>query len=456
MRCRCPRLMIAATSSGCGKTTVTCGVLQALMDRGMRTASFKCGPDYIDPMFHSTVIGTRSKNLDTFFTGPDVTKYLFCRTASQCDISVIEGVMGFYDGLGGRSVASSSFELSNTLSAPVFLIVDCRGSATTVAAIVKGMKEFRENNIRGVILNRMSAGIYPSVKETIEAEVDVKVIGFIPELKDVVLESRHLGLVMPSEVAGLKIKMRELANIIEQHLDLDAMIALADNAPDLECTEPEHGGLEGKVKVAVARDEAFCFTYEDNLEALCSMGAEIIPFSPIHDKNVPDADGMILSGGYPELHGAELSANSSMLDSIRRSLEGGMPCIAECGGFMYLNRTIEDGNGTMRRGVGFLNGECRKTQKLVRFGYVSVTADNDQLLLPKNGSIKGHEFHYWDCTENGNSCTATKAQNGVSYQCIVASPTLYAGFPHLYYYSNLDVPLRFLKKCQQYKKERMQ
>lgn len=445
-----PRVMLAAASSNSGKTLITCGILTALKNRGLEVSSFKCGPDYIDPMFHTKVIGARSRNLDTFFTGPDMTRHLFCRSASE--ISIIEGVMGFYDG-NGAELTGSSYELSETLEAPVIMIVNTKGMSNTSVALVKGLKEFRKNHVEGVILNNMSKSVFPGVKELIEKEVGIKVIGHVPKLKEeMTLSSRHLGLVLPDEIPELKRNLNDLAEILEEYLDLDLLIDIAKGAPSIEHTVPDVPKLEEKVRIGLAEDESFCFTYADNIALLEDMGAEIVRFSPMRDGHLPDnIHGVILSGGYPELHTKVLQNNVSMKDEIKDSISKGMPCIAECGGFMYLNRRMSDHENRMFDMVGALDGESKRTDKLVRFGYITLEANSDNMLLRKGECIKGHEFHYWDCTENGNGCTARK-NSGKSYECVRTSDRLFAGYPHLYYHSNIQVPYRFLNACLEYKK----
>ena len=284
-----PRIMLAAPASGSGKTLITCGILKALVNRGYRTASFKCGPDYIDPMFHSRVIGTRSGNLDTFFTGSEITRYLFGKAAGEAQISVVEGVMGYYDGLAGISTKASSADVAGTLDIPVVLIVNCRGLSISLLPLLQGFLEFEKpSHIRGVILNRVSGGMYPDLKRLAEERFPLKVLGYVPELEDFKLESRHLGLVLPGEVEALQEKLDKLAARLEETLDLDAFLAMADSAPDLEYEAPRIPVLKnpGSVTVAVAEDEAFCFTYRDNLQLLKEMGARLVKFSPLHDREL--------------------------------------------------------------------------------------------------------------------------------------------------------------------------
>ena len=442
------RFMIAAPASGSGKTLVTCGILQALVNRKLKVASFKCGPDYIDPMFHARVIGTKSRNMDCFFCDDDTLRYLFTRTAESSDISVIEGVMGFYDGMRAASTDGSSYDVSQKLKAPVILLVNCRGASVSCIPVIKGFKEFRENNIKGVILNSMSPHVFAEVKPAIEKELGLKVIGYVPKLKDINLESRHLGLVLPDEVASLKEDLNRLAGILEETLDFDALLEIAAGAPEISGKAPEHGVLDKKVRIGLASDDTFCFTYEDNIALLEECGAEIVPFSPMHDSKLPDGiQGIILSGGYPELHGEILESNKSMLADIREKIAGGLPCLAECGGFMYLHERMEDSEGKMRSLVGAVKGEVRNTGKLARFGYVTLTAEGDSILPP--GGVRGHEFHYWDSTNCGESWKAVKT-SGKEYRCGHEEGALVAGYPHLYYYSNPEVAYRFLLKCSRY------
>ena len=321
---RFPRIMLAAPASGSGKTLVTCGILQALVNRGLRVASFKCGPDYIDPMFHSRVIGARSGNLDTFFTDGETTRYLFGRAASEADISIIEGVMGYFDGLGGISEQASSSDVARTLDAPVVLVVNCRGMSLSALALIQGFVEYRKpGQIRGVILNQLPASLYPDLKARIEEGLPVRVLGYVPKAEDLVLESRHLGLVLPGEIERLREKLQKLAALLEETLDLEGLISMAREAPEFLYRQPEipraqaqlpgHGKIlrHGTIRIGVAQDEAFCFTYRDNLQLLQDLGAELVPFSPLADAGLPEnLQGLILSGGYPELHAARLAENA--------------------------------------------------------------------------------------------------------------------------------------------------
>ena len=449
----CPRFLIAAPSSGSGKTTVTCGILQALVDRGLKVSSFKCGPDYIDPMFHGKVIGTKSKNLDSFFCDDNLLRYLFVKSAKDTDISVIEGVMGFYDGIGITSTEASSHDVSKKMKSPAILVVDCKGASISCIPIIKGFRDYIENNnIKGVILNRMSEHVYNGLKPIIEKETGVEVIGYVPSLSDIAIESRHLGLVLPDEVVMLKEKLSELARVFEKTLDIDRLIEIANTAEDLEFEQPLFDKLENKVKIGLAHDDAFCFTYEDNVSLLKECGAEIVEFSPLNDSELPDGiQGLIFSGGYPELHAEKLSENKSMLSAIKEKLESGLPCMAESGGFMYLHNELEGIDGKTYPMVGFVKGKCSHMGKLSRFGYVTLTPKEGQMLSQGN-TVKGHEFHYWNTDNDGNGWQAEKS-SGRKYDCIHGSESLMLGFPHVFYYSNPKLPYSFLVACDRHSKE---
>lgn len=416
--------------------------------------SFKCGPDYIDPMFHGRVIGTRSRNLDTFFTDTETTRYLFAENASDCDIAVTEGVMGYYDGLGGIRTEGSTYDVAAAIAIPAVLIVSCRGASLSILAMIKGFLEYRpDSRIKAVILNQISPMIYGQLKPLMEEELGVKVLGYVPKLTDLNLESRHLGLVLPGEIKALKEKLNRLADVLEETLDLDAFCALAEETEELTIQVPEIPVVEEpeKIRLAVAADDAFCFTYQDNLKLLETMGAELVFFSPLQDEKLPEAvDGMILSGGYPELHAKALSENVSMRTSVKTAIEAGMPCIAECGGFLYLHRELEGSDGVFFPMAGVLDAKAYRTDRLGRFGYITLTAEEDQLLGKAGMEIRGHEFHYWDSEQCGNSFHAKKPVGKREWDCVNSSKSLYAGFPHLFFWSNPQAAYEFLKKCEEY------
>lgn len=447
-----PRILLGAASSGSGKTLLTCGILQALKERGLTVSSFKCGPDYIDPMFHTRVLSTRSRNLDTYFTGENLTRYLLAENSRESSMAVMEGVMGFYDGVAGSTFTASSYDLARVTGTPVVLIVNGKGMSLSLAALVKGFVSFREDSgIRGIIFNQVSPRIYERLRSVVEQECGVPVLGCVPSLKDYVIESRHLGLVTPDEVEGLQHKLAGLAKILEKNLDLDRLIALAGEAPELTAEEPRLPRLEGPVKIGVARDAAFCFYYEDNLQLLRKMGAELVEFSPLEDAHLPEGlGGLILGGGYPELFTHKLEANASLREEIREAVADGMPCAAECGGFLYLQRELEDMKKFSHEMVGALPGRGYRTEKLGRFGYVELTSRQETVFGPPGTTFRGHEFHYFESTDCGEAFEAEKPVNGARWNCIHGGESLAAGFPHLYYYSNPEAAFRFLEKGRAY------
>lgn len=444
-----PRIVISAVSSGSGKTLLTCGLLQALKNRNQKVSAFKCGPDYIDPMFHKKVLEIPSRNLDTFFTDELTTKYLFTNAAKNSDISVIEGVMGYYDGVGGTSDLGSTYELSKTLDAPVVLVINAKGMSLSIAAMIKGFLEFRlDSNIKGVILNQVSAMFYPELKKVIEEELAITVLGYIPKVEEFVLESRHLGLVMPDEIEAIEEKIQKLAMLLEKTIDVDKFLDIAGKASDLETLDIQYPKLSHTPRIAVAMDEAFCFYYEDNLELIKNMGAELITFSPMHDKQLPDnIDGLIIGGGYPELYAGQLSKNQTMLREVEEYIKRGKPILAECGGFMYLHDTMEDNQKVSYPMVGAIEGHVYKTEKLGRFGYIELTTKRDEVLLASKEMIKGHEFHYFDSTSCGEDYLAKKPLRNREWVCIHGTRNQCVGFPHLYYYSNPEFIYRFLCRC---------
>ena len=473
MRKKAPRLVIAAPSSGSGKTLVTCGLLSALKKEGRRAAAFKCGPDYIDPMFHETVLGTPSKNLDTFFAGEELTRQLFLEDVSPADLSVVEGVMGLYDGLGGVTTRASTWDVARALEAPVILVVDGARSSVSVLALIRGFMDFMEDRrIRGVIFNRVSPMRYPALKTMTEERLGLAVCGYLPKLEGITMESRHLGLVMPQEIEGLKEQMDRLGQTCHETLDLELLEKIGAEAPALEERRERlfpdlHLQRETSPKgpvIAVARDPAFSFYYKDNLRLLEKLGARLIPFSPIKDEGVPgEADALLLGGGYPELHGGELAENVSMRHSIKTRIQSGMPCLAECGGFLYLLEELEDREGRGHRMAGFLPGKSRYTGKLSRFGYVTLTPAEDRKaaasaesggLLVQGESIRGHEFHYMDTADTGEALLARKPVTGRSWTCGQMGEGFYAGFPHLYLYSCVEMAGRFVRKAEEYGNKR--
>ena len=459
------KVLIAGTGSGSGKTTVTSGLLQCLVNRGLDAAAFKCGPDYIDPMFYERITGARAGNLDPFFSDEKTLRWIISRAEERSDISVIEGVMGYYDGIGFTSEAST-FSVARAVNAPVVLVINCRGMGASVGAVLKGFldwPEITDSCIKGVIFNNMSEKLYRQAAEMAES-MGVRPLGYLPRRAALTLESRHLGLVTAGEVADIKEKMKLIASEMEKTVDIKGIIDLAAEAPALRSATPEWKkkferqiaedtvimarGDARRVRIALASDDAFCFTYKENTALLQEAGCEIVPFSPLSDTGLPDdIDGVILSGGYPELHAAELAANEPMLESVRQSRADGIPMIAECGGFMYLHETLEGADGKLYRMAGVIPGRCFRTERLGRFGYITLKALEGGLLCPEGSELKAHEFHYWDSEHCGESFLAVKPDGSRSWKCGIMTDDMYAGFPHLFYYDSPKAAMRFVHAC---------
>ena len=427
------RLMIGGTQSGCGKTTVTAAVLAALTARKMKLAPYKCGPDYIDPMFHRRITGRPSINLDSVFLEPEKLRKIFAWHMKESDMAVIEGVMGYYDGQG-KGDRGSSYHVASITKTPAVLVVRPEGTALSAAAIVQGFKNFREESmLRGIILNGIREGMYPFYREMIEAETGLKVYGFLPKESNVFLESRHLGLVTAA-------KLVLLGAMAEKYIDLDGLIGLAGTAEPFEPMNAfEEFPTMGNVRLAVALDEAFCFYYEDNLEMLRRFGAEIIPFSPLRDACLPEhIHGIYIGGGYPEIYAERLSENESMRMDILRAGRRGLPIIGECGGYMYLCGSIQS-----RPMVGLVPGKCRMTEKLGPFGYVRGTCRKDSLIGKAGETFAAHEFHYSLMADGGEDFLLSKPGRR-SWSGGTAGGNIYAAYPHLYFYANPEIPKRFM------------
>ena len=478
-----PRLMIAAPGSGSGKTLVTCGLLRLLQRKNLHPAAFKCGPDYIDPMFHRQVLGIPSRNLDTFFSPADsenaanTAAATLARAAAKngAGIAVIEGVMGYFDGTGASGMEASSFDLAQQTDTPVILILNAKGMSRSVVALLRGFTDYEKESRRicGVILNRISPVMFPMMKKWIEEDTDIKVIGYLPQDDSLSWGSRHLGLLQPEELTGLQEQIDHLADTLKNTIDQEALLDLASTAPPIR-TPSESGGKKADPagekqvvpRIAVARDEAFSFYYEDNLEMLQECGAELVFFSPIHDRIFPAADGLLLGGGYPELHAQALAQNEEMKAQICECAAKGMPLLAECGGFMYLQENLVLADRTAGKDgadqktwkmCGLLPGTCRMTDKLVRFGYLELEKKDGQSgeagCLKEGHRIRGHEFHYFDSTDNGHACTAHKPGRRRSWDCMVVQDNIMAGFPHLYYRSDPDFAAAFVEKCRQFSRK---
>lgn len=449
------RIMIAAPQSGSGKTLITCALLQALKEKNYHLESFKCGPDYIDPMFHKTVLGISSRNLDPFFTEDSITRKLLSKGQDSRDLAVIEGVMGLYDGLGGICEEASSYALAKATNTPILLTVNARGMGRSLLALLSGFLQYDTAHlIKGVILNQTPSSFASVLAKEIEETFHIPVVASFPVRDDVRIESRHLGLVMPYELEDIQSRLKIASQVLCENANIEQILEIAKSAPKLEYdveSDIKHKITEKTIRIGVARDEAFCFYYEDNLDLLKSLGAKLIFFSPLHDDTLPkDLDGILFGGGYPELYLKELEENESMRNSVKSAIENKMPSLAECGGFMYLHDTIFDSEKKPYKMAGVIHACCMKKERLVRFGYLTLNSKTDSF-LKKGETIRGHEFHYYDSEDNGECAIAKKPVGTKSWECVHAGSDHWWGFAHLSYYSNPKFAEKFAEACRSYK-----
>ena len=455
--------MITAASSGSGKTMITCGLLELFKRKGLNPLACKCGPDYIDGLFHKQVLELEGMNLDSYFEAPEELRDKYS-CLSKGHLPVVEGVMGYFDGLGGSTTRASSWEVAHILDLPAVLVVDARGASVSLAAVIKGFLEFERpmgSQIKAVIFNRMSPMLYPRIRELVERETGIRAAGFVPELDFLKVGSRHLGLVLPEEIAGLREQMNRLGKCLEETIDWEFLEELGAEKEERDALEEENTEASCTAafsfRLGIAMDEAFCFYYQDNLRLLERLGGELVYFSPIHDRSLPEQlDGLILGGGYPELYCEALSLNESMRESVKKAAEGGLPVLGECGGYLYLLEELEAEDGRIWPMTGVLKGKGYKKGKNSRFGYIGVEAEKDSLYLKPGEQIRGHEFHYWDCEvlEEEWVMRAKKPVGNRSWPCIRIKNQVMAGFPHLFYPSCPAFAVRFAKACVRYKRKR--
>ena len=449
-----PRIMIAAPKSGSGKTVMTCALLRLLSRRGTSCRAFKSGPDYLDPMFHRTVLGIPSRNLDLFLAGTEGVRDSFIRQADPDGISVVEGAMGYFDGLGGLSMTASAWDLARSLGLPVLLTVDCSGMSRSAVAMVKGFIGYEEvSQIRGILLNRVSPHLAGELKKCIQEETGIPVIGTLPKIPDWPVMSRHLGLVQPDEIPGLLKSMDRAADLLSETLDYASLLRIAESAGPFPgpLAEELSAGKETGVRIGVAKDEAFSFYYPENLELLERLGAELVFFSPMHDTGIPEVSGLLFGGGYPELHAETLSANLRMLQEVKAAAESGMPILGECGGFLYLCQFILDPEGKRFPMAGVLPGEGYMQGKPVRFGYCTLAPkEGGSGYLHEGHLIRAHEFHYYESTEPGNRCRAVKPVGSWEWECMQIRENVMAGVPHLYYPSDPEFARSFVRQCREF------
>ena len=450
--------MIAALESGSGKTSITCALLNIFAEMGLCPMSFKCGPDYIDPIFHRSVLGIESENIDLYMSDEETVKFLISKKQKNHKILVLEGVMGYYDGLAGKTDIASSYDISKRTNTPVVLVVNCKGASLTYAAIIKGAVEFRkDSSIKGIILNKTIKSMYIMLKEVIERETGIAVLGYVPLIDEAAFESRYLGLSFKDGNESIIKKIDVLSCAVKESVDIDALIKIAFDAPKVISGDDFYGlvnkNINGNgVRIACAFDDAFNFYYGENLELIKKTGAQIVYFSPLKNQPVPEnCNGLLLGGGYPELFAKELSKNKISVNSVKKAVKCGMPTIAECGGFMYLCRSVENDEGVFEM-CGIIETDVKKGQKLGNFGYVSLKSKEESVFGDSGTELRGHEFHYYKAEDEGNGFIAQKPMSNKKWCCVHCSKSLYAGFPHIYFHSNLSALKTFIEKCADFEK----
>lgn len=449
-----PRIVIAGTDSGCGKTSVSIGLMSALANKGYRVQGFKVGPDYIDPSHHSYVTGLTSRNLDSWMIPTDRLIELFFHGAKDADISIIEGVMGMFDGYGATDEHGSTAHIAKLLNAPVILVINAKSMARSSAAMVHGYKTFDNNvKITGVIANRIaSENHFDYVKTSIAKYTDTPVLGYLKNDPSISIEERHLGLIPSSEGKIAKDIYYKLMQNVFDHIDIEHIVELANEAEELPNYEQSifvKNSQKKDIKIGVAKDKAFNFYYEDNLDILRHYGAEITFFSPLTDKELPNGlDFIYIGGGFPEIFAEELADNISMRKSIKTFAETSMPIYAECGGLMYLCQSIQNFNGKIYPMVGILPARSRMMSKRMSLGYITINVLQDNLLSKIGETHRGHEFHWSDIEVLGDVKYAyeTVKRHGRDrkYDGFMVGNTL-ASYAHLHFASNLSLVESLIK-----------
>ncbi|APC41977.1 cobyrinate a,c-diamide synthase [Clostridium estertheticum] len=430
-------IFIASNASGGGKTTVTLGIMKALKNRGFKVQGYKVGPDYIDSAFHSKITGQDSRNLDLYLMGEAGVKASFSR--GHGDLGVVEGVMGLYDGKGIYT-SYSTYHVSKVLDLPIILVLSPKAQVATFCAEINGIVNFKDANIRGIILNNITESYYNLLKSAIDKNCKIKVLGYLPKDERLSLKSRHLGLIQSSEIEDLEEKIEVCAKLLEKHLDMDLLLEQFNESK--KYVDNFHVENKGK-RIAVAYDKAFSFYYKENLELLEELG-EVIYFSPLIDNELPsNIDFLYLGGGYPEVFIKELSENTSMIYSIKKALDSGLPCYAECGGLMYLTlgeKSLDEEQIT-HKAVGFFDGYYSLTTRLQNFGYAKIKVEVENTILPKDMSINCHEFHksFVDLQEEKIFKLSKDVYDGSrkNWLCGYIKKNTIAVYGHVHFFGNL-------------------
>lgn len=456
-----PRLVLAGVTSGVGKTVVTAGLIRALMRRGLRVAAFKAGPDFIDPSYLALAADGPCHNLDSWMIPRPALLELFDRAARPADLAIIEGMMGLFDGRGPLGDEGSTAEIARVLRAPVVLVADASRASRSIAALIRGYRSFdRRLRFAGVIANLVASNRHADwVSQAIRELSGAPCLGALPRGAELTLPSRHLGLVQAGDLESAREIIERAGDLVEQNLAVDEIITAAHSAPDLPSLRPPHPAVAaGNVRIGVARDAAFTFYYQANLDQLAQHGAEIVPFSPLSDPSLPgDIGGLYLGGGYPELHLEALSANQAMAESVRRAAGRGMPIYAECGGLMYLARGLRDAAGVTRPMVGLFDVDVRMEDRRTALGYATVTALRDSCILAGAEMARGHEFR-WSRLEvepPASECAYRVERTDAVHTEGLIKDSVLASYVHLHFASNPNIAPRFVEACRQWRKMAM-
>jgi len=458
-----PRILIAGTQSGVGKTTVAIGLMAAWRKHGMVVQPFKVGPDYIDPSYHSLVTGRVSRNLDTWLLKDKLVRGVFQEASAGATIAVIEGVMGLFDGHASTNDRGSTAELAKLLQVPVILVVDGSHMARSAAAMVQGYLRFDPGvHIAGVIFNRVRERHFQLLRDALQQYTDCPALGFLPPDPALTIPERHLGLVPAQEAQRLAQVQERLVDVVTNSIDLEALMRIARGAPQLPWVQlPGEGRSERRktCRIGVAKDQVFSFYYQENLELLEKGGAELIEFSPLSDQRLPEGlDALYLGGGFPEVFAGQLAQNEPLRREIKSAVEVGLPTYAECGGLMYLAEQLVDQEGRQHAMVGVLPGTIRMTNRLQNFGYVTLIPKRDTILAKANDPIKGHEFHYsvWDyqVPEGHAAYVAVKHREGRRLEGF-ARANLLASYVHVHFLTNVRWARGFVASARRWKEQQV-
>ena len=453
MQVNMPRLIVAATQSGSGKTTITAGIIAALRERNLIVQSYKIGPDYIDPGYHSLVSTRPTHNLDSWLVSKDKLQDIFIQTSQDVDIAIIEGVMGLYD--GGKDGISSTAEIAKLLNAPVILVIDARSMGASSAAIALGFREYdKDLNLAGVILNRIGSDNHKMMIEEALGKIGIPCLGAIRRDNNLTTPERHLGLLPTAENDTAEL-IKNIANAIRVQVNIDELIRIANTAPSLQSTNTPQvytSHSEYRITIAVAEDEAFNFYYTESLRVLEQFGVDIIRFSPLNDEKIPKADGLIIGGGFPEMFAAQLEANISMRESIKSAVNKGLPTFAECGGYMYLMNELIDFEGKVHKMLGVINNSAKMNTRLQMVGYVKAELLSDCILGKTGDVFHAHEFHFSnELNDNRQSAfRCVKVRNNERYFAGFVSNNIVASYLHIHFVGCIEAANNFVESCKNY------